>query len=56
MEQGQVFCIMNESLFQVPRIQNDHGLSSIKEMYTIADTPEELAAAGQIAMGEGFSR
>lgn len=45
MEQGQVFCIMNESLFQVPRIQNDHGLSSIKEMYTIADTPEELAAA-----------
>ena len=44
MEQGQVFCIMDETVMNQGKTKNDTGLSNIREMYVICDTIEELAA------------
>ncbi|MDO4547999.1 MAG: FAD-binding protein, partial [Clostridia bacterium] len=60
MEEGQVFCIMDETVMNQGRIKNDTGLSNITEMYTICDTLEELAAelgidpAGLVATAERY--
>jgi fumarate reductase flavoprotein subunit len=43
MEQAEVFCILDATLMESDRVRGDIGLSSIREMYTKADTVEELA-------------
>lgn len=40
---GDVFCIMDQGMMDLPNIKGDHGLSNIIDMYEIANTPEELA-------------
>lgn len=41
----EVFCIMDQALIDSPWISGDIGASGMIEMYTVADTPEELAEA-----------
>ncbi len=44
-EESGVYCILDQSLMDYDSVKNDVGQSGIPQMYTKADTLEELAAA-----------
>lgn len=43
LEQETAYAVIDAQLMSSAAIQNDIGLSSIEEMYTVGNTPEELA-------------
>ena len=43
LDQDEVFCIADQAIMDIPSVKADVGLSANMELYTVADTVEELA-------------